>query len=106
MSPEGIRIPAPAGHVVVPGLKRDLASDLPGDDTEFRNYQDARGNGFSVLVTNGVTWGWEVIPRMGDAYLLVDPTCSFRPTQIWPTTAEAPVPVPACVLRTVPSQFR
>ncbi len=103
---EGIRTPAPAGHVVVPGLKRDLASDLPGKETEFRNYQDASGNGFSVLVTNGVTWGWEVIPRTGDAYLLVDPTCSFRPTEVWPTTAEAPVPVPACVLRTVPSSFR
>ena len=105
VSPEGLRVPAPSGHVVVPGLRRDLASDLPGKDTEFRNYQDARGNGFSVLVTNGVTWGWEVIPRMGDAYLLVDPSCSFRPTEIWPTTAEAPVPVPACVLRTVPSRF-
>lgn len=104
VSRDGMRIPAPAGHVVVPGLKRNLASDLPGDETEFRNYQDANGNGFSVLVTNGVTWGWEVIPRTADAYLLVDPTCSFRPTEAWPTTAEAPVPVPACVLRTVPSQ--
>jgi hypothetical protein len=106
VSPDGIRVPASAGHVAVPGLKRDLASDLPGNDTEFRNYQDRYGNGFSVLVTNGVTWGWEVIPRKGDAYLLVDPSCSFRPTEIWPTTAEAPVPVPACVLRTVPSQLR
>ena len=57
--PEGLRVPAPAGHVMVPGVKRDLASDLPGKDTEFRNYQDASGNGFSVLVTNGVTWGWD-----------------------------------------------
>jgi hypothetical protein len=102
VSPQGFRVPAPAGHVVVPGLKRNLASDLPGNETEFRNYQDASGNGFSVVVTNGVTWGWEVIPRTSDAYLLVDPTCSFRPTEVWPTTAEAPVPVPHCVLRTMP----
>jgi hypothetical protein len=102
VSPEGFRVPAPAGHVVVPGLKRDLASDLPGNETEFRNYQDASGNGFSVVITNGVTWGWEVIPRTSDAYLLVDPTCSYRPTEVWPTTAEAPVPVPGCVLRTLP----
>ena len=98
VSAEPLRVPTAEGHVVVPGLRRDFTSELPGEETEFRNYQDAAGNGFSVLVTNGVTWGWEVIPRQSDAYLLVDPTCSFRPTEAWPTTAEAEVPVPGCVL--------
>lgn len=96
---EPLRVPSAQGHAVVPGLRRDFTSELSGEETEFRNYQDAAGNGFSVLVTNGVTWGWEVIPRQSDAYLLVDPTCSFKPTEVWPTTAEAPVPIPGCVRR-------
>jgi hypothetical protein len=97
LSAEPLRVPSAQGHVVVPGLRRDFTSELPGEETEFRNYQDAVGNGFSVLVTNGVTWGWEVIPRQSDAYLLVDPTCTFKPTEVWPTTAEAKVPIPGCV---------
>jgi hypothetical protein len=98
-SPAGFPIPAPRGYTEVPGIERDLAPELPGSETRFRTFQDAIGNAFSVLSTNRVTWGWEVVPRHGDAYLLVDPKCSFRPTEIWPTTAEAPVPVPACVPR-------
>ena len=98
-SPGGFQIPAPRGYTEVPGTERDLAAELPGSETRFRTFQDATGNAFSVLVTNRVIWGWEVVPRHGDAYLLVDPKCSFKPTEVWPTTAEAPVPVPACVPR-------
>jgi hypothetical protein len=101
---EPLRVPSAEGHAVVPGLRRDFTSELSGEETEFRNYQDAAGNGFSVLVTNGVTWGWEVIPRQSDAYLLVDPACSFKPTEVWPTTAEAPVPIPGCVRRGAPAR--
>jgi hypothetical protein len=99
--PAGFTVPfidpsSPAGAQYASIGKSKVTTDYPAGETSYETFQDRSGNLLGRVSTSGVVWGWEVEPVASRAYLLVDPSCSGKPTERWPTSGEALLSPPAC----------